>query len=585
MKKLMIALVASAAFLITIASFLCASIIVSSSVDFLEILTMSKGETFLEINEVFAMLKPDDVLVLDVSNITDKTLLTWSSADSTIASVDADGNVTGKEVGTTTIYATYKQLTAECRVMVELDKTNINKVTSLSSGTGIGLTWEEVEGASGYVIYRSSTGVDDYKAVKTITKGTTVSYEDKKLKSGTTYFYTIRAYKVVGEETIYSPYCFVKNGAPLKKPSVSATKNGSGEIKVSWKEIAGANGYAVYRATSKNGSYGLVSLANGKGTLHYNDKSTKKDVVYFYKVQAYKEILGERFSGPYSSIYTIGDFLDGSELGKSEKVIVGKLGTASKKYNITDGKILVYNKSYNPITYVIIKENQVIEIYSSDKSEADMNGIKVGSSWDSVSKKLVTKFGSSNVKKDSGKGWITVSTSNHTSIYYFSHGKLEAFRHNAKKIGGKTVDSSFKATAKNETAAAGLIVDLTNAYRYNHGVPYAVKTTTAHNNVAQRYSEYMLANNHFSHTDLRGRQPWDRATAGGIKWGVCGENIAAEEIHPTVIFYQWVHSKGHRDNMLNSAYRKIGVGVAYKAVHGGRNRSYSAYYTQLFTDK
>ena len=584
MKKLTIALVVSAALLVTITSFFCANVIMSSSVDFLAIFTGTKGETSLEITESSLILKTDEVLVLDVSNITDKTALTWSSADSTIASVDADGNVTGKELGTTTIYVTYKKLTAECMVMVELDKTNISKITSLSD-TEIGLTWDEVEGASGYVIYRSSTGVDDYKEVKTITKGTTVSYEDKKLKSGATYFYTIRAYKVIGEETVYSPYCFVKNGAPLKKPSISASKNDSGEIKISWKAITGANGYAVYYATSKNGTYQLVSMVEGKDTLYYNDKPSKSDVVYFYKVQAYKEILGQKFFGPYSSVYSIGDFVDGSELGKSENVIVSKLGTASKKYDITDGKILVYNESYNPITYVIIKKDQVIEIYSSDKTETDMNGIRVGSSWDSVSKKLVDKFSSSNVKKDSSKGWITVSTSNHTSTYYFSHGKLEAFRHNAKKIGGKTVDNSFKATAKNETAAAGLIVDLTNAYRYNHGVSYAVKTTTAHNNVAQKYSEYMLANNHFSHTDLEGRQPWDRATAGGIKWGVCGENIAAGNIHPTDTFYQWVHSQGHRENMLNSAYRRIGVGVAYKEVHGGNSGSYSSYYTQLFTDK
>ena len=584
MKKLTIALVVSAALLITMALFFCANIIMSSSIDFLAMLTGAKNETSLEINEASVVLKKDEVLVLDVTNVTDKTALIWLSADSTIASVDEDGNVTGKELGTTTIYVTYKKLTVECKVRVELDKTNIVKVTSLSD-TELGLTWDEVKGASGYVIYRSATGIDDYKAVKTIGEGTTVSYEDKKLKSGTTYFYTIRAYKVIGDETVYSPYCFVKNGAPLKKPSISATKNDNGEIKISWKEVTGANGYAVYYATSKNGTYELASMVDGKDTLYYNDKPSKTDAVYFYKVQAYKEILGQKFFGPYSSVYSIGDFADGSELGKSEKVIVGKLGTASKKYDITDGKILVYNESYNPIIYVIIKKDQVIEIYSSDNTETDMNGIRVGSSWDSVSKKLVDKFGSGNVKKDADKGWITVSTSNSSSIYYFSLGKLEAFRHNAKKIGGKTVDSSFKATAKNETAAAGLIVDLTNAYRYNHGVYYAVKTTTAHNNVAQKYSEYMLANNHFSHTDLEGRQPWDRARSGGINFGTCGENIAAGNIHPTDTFYQWVHSQGHRENMLNSAYRKIGVGVAYKAVHGGNSGSYSAYYTQLFTDK
>jgi len=127
MKKLTIALVVSAALLITMALFFCANIIMSSSIDFLAMLTGAKNETSLEINEASVVLKKDEVLVLDVTNVTDKTALIWLSADSTIASVDEDGNVTGKELGTTTIYVTYKKLTVECKVRVELDKTNIVK--------------------------------------------------------------------------------------------------------------------------------------------------------------------------------------------------------------------------------------------------------------------------------------------------------------------------------------------------------------------------------------------------------------------------------------------------------------------------
>ena len=54
-------------------------------------------------------------------------------------------------------------------------------------------------------MYRK-TGNGDWKKIKTITKGSTVTYTDTGLKKGKKYTYTVKAYRVVNEKKIYSKY-------------------------------------------------------------------------------------------------------------------------------------------------------------------------------------------------------------------------------------------------------------------------------------------------------------------------------------------------------------------------------------------
>lgn len=68
------------------------------------------------------------------------------------------------------------------------------------------LSWKKVSGASGYKIYRATKRNGKYKAVKTVTKGTTVKYTNKKLKKSKKYYYKVRAYKKAGKKTVYGSY-------------------------------------------------------------------------------------------------------------------------------------------------------------------------------------------------------------------------------------------------------------------------------------------------------------------------------------------------------------------------------------------
>ena len=56
-----------------------------------------------------------------------------------------------------------------------------------------------------------------------------------------------------------------------------------------------------------------------------------------------------------------------------------------------------------------------------------------------------------------------------------------------------------------------------------------------------------------------------------------GENIAAGNATPEAVVDQWMHSKGHRDNMLDKRFKELGVGYFYK-----ENSSYGHYWIQMF---
>lgn len=78
---------------------------------------------------------------------------------------------------------------------------------------------------------------------------------------------------------------------------------------------------------------------------------------------------------------------------------------------------------------------------------------------------------------------------------------------------------------------------------------------------ALRHSQDMAAKDYFDHTSPDGRDPGDRITAAGYQWTTYGENIAKGQQTPAQVMEGWMNSPGHRANILNCAFKEIGVGV------------------------
>jgi uncharacterized YkwD family protein/spore coat assembly protein SafA len=93
--------------------------------------------------------------------------------------------------------------------------------------------------------------------------------------------------------------------------------------------------------------------------------------------------------------------------------------------------------------------------------------------------------------------------------------------------------------------------------------------------VARYKSQDMKDNKYFSHTSPTYGSPFQMMKSFGISYRTAGENIAKGYATPEAVVNGWMNSSGHRANILNSSYTRIGVGY----VAGGN------YWTQMFISK
>lgn len=140
------------------------------------------------------------------------------------------------------------------------------------------LTWEAIDGAQCYRIYRRTSG----SAYTYLDSTTSTAFTDKTAEAGINYYYQVKA--VHANPHANSAHSATVNRAcDLPRPVVTAeVKNGAPRI--TWEKIDGAEKYRVYRAESKTGEYELVKstiTANG-----FTDTAAEAGKTYYYKVRA-----------------------------------------------------------------------------------------------------------------------------------------------------------------------------------------------------------------------------------------------------------------------------------------------------------
>jgi uncharacterized protein YkwD len=124
------------------------------------------------------------------------------------------------------------------------------------------------------------------------------------------------------------------------------------------------------------------------------------------------------------------------------------------------------------------------------------------------------------------------------------------------------------------TAAQQATLCLLNQQRRQHGIR-AFKDNSRLDRASQRYAAVMSKRNIFDHGDFVGRIKAARYLKGARGYTV-GENIAWgswDYATPANIVDGWMHSPGHRANILNARFHEIGLGVARGAPVGGQDRA------------
>lgn len=123
-----------------------------------------------------------------------------------------------------------------------------------------------------------------------------------------------------------------------------------------------------------------------------------------------------------------------------------------------------------------------------------------------------------------------------------------------------------------ELSLAKQVAQLVNEERAKAGLPALEFDTEIASAALVRANEITAS---FSHTRPDGRKFSTVLTDNGIRFTGAGENIAWGQKSPEQVMEAWMNSDGHRANILDANFNKIGVGHYQDA--SGRN-----YWVQLF---
>ena len=189
----------------------------------------------------------------------------------------------------------YSKLSEPCTI----DFVSTPDITSrVNSSLGIKLGWDKSEGATGYAIYRKTTGA--WARIATVKGNSTFAYTDSEVKAnnGTVYHYTIRALAGSDLKTLSGCRSTGRTMVRLTSSSVnSLTKVSATSFKATWSRNRQATGYEVRLMVG--GEVYKTYTFGGEATVAKTLSSLPKGKTYSVQVRSYykTESAGTYYSG------------------------------------------------------------------------------------------------------------------------------------------------------------------------------------------------------------------------------------------------------------------------------------------------
>lgn len=111
------------------------------------------------------------------------------------------------------------------------------------------------------------------------------------------------------------------------------------------------------------------------------------------------------------------------------------------------------------------------------------------------------------------------------------------------------------------------VIRLTNMERAKLGLS-PVLENSALDQAATAKAANMFAENYWAHFSPSGKDPWGFMNNTGYRFTFAGENLAKNFDDNQAVVTAWMHSPSHKENMVNSKYRDIGVAVEDGVLNG-----------------
>ncbi len=203
-----------------------------------------------------------------------QTLATVSSP--AVTYVDSNGLESGTKYEYTVRVFTKLGSSAVCRYAVanyfEAPTVKLASVTG-----GMKVTWNKIDGATSYKVYRKYYGAKSYSLIAVVS-GDTLSYIDGKAESGKGISYTVRAYGDEGSSAYVGKYLNY-----VQTPILLGISNSAKGAYFRWSKVNGATGYRLYRKGLNDKSWTYLKTVT---TTYYTDTTAKPGYHYYYTVIA-----------------------------------------------------------------------------------------------------------------------------------------------------------------------------------------------------------------------------------------------------------------------------------------------------------
>lgn len=222
-------------------------------------------------------------------------------------------------------------------------KPKLTNTQSIGYNT-IQVNWNQVDGATGYTLYRKTTG--KYKKLLDITGKTRTACQDQTAVTGVKYTYTVRAFCKKGDVIKYSNCGDAITGTayPAQVVPVAVKSLNYNSTEVMWKTVEGASGYKIYHKKATDKSYKLLGTALGKNNVRCIDSNTECGVDYCYTIKAFRTQGESDYYGPNSRVIK-GKSIPSAPVVKVSNLSYDSLNISWNKVNGADGYRIYYKNS------------------------------------------------------------------------------------------------------------------------------------------------------------------------------------------------------------------------------------------------
>lgn len=266
-----------------------------------------------------------------------------------------------------------------------------------------------------------------------------------------------------------------------------------------------------------------------------------------------------------STILVKPSFTTSNRTSKSVKLnINGITGVSGYKVyrSVSKSKGFAYVGSTKNNTFTDNKLKANKTYYYKVRAFIKLKGKKINSSYSDV--KMVSKYVAKNTTSTNTNTTTSKNTQTQTNVGSNST--------TVNKTTNNQTTTSQSTTNANSNLASQVLV-LVNKERAKAGLK-ALTTTTSLANAGNLRAKEIVSN--FSHTRPNGSSPFTVFNEYNVSYNTAGENIAYGQKTPEAVMNAWMNSPGHKANIMNGKFGKVGIGVYVK--------NGTIYWTQLFTN-